>query len=68
MQDMETVKEIDFAELEKSRSFRMFSQAVKSDKTFYSYRYALREFLKYSTNIHLNVMFSDRDISLTEHR
>lgn len=29
----------------------MFRQAIKSDKTFYSYRYELREFLKY---VHLS--------------
>jgi integrase/recombinase XerD len=48
MQDVETAKEITFADLEKSRSFRMFRQAIKSDKTFYSYRCTLREFLKYA--------------------
>lgn len=41
-------QEIDFEELEKSRSYRLFKRAVKSDKTLYAYRFSLRAFLRYT--------------------
>jgi len=41
-------KEIDFAELDKSRSYTLFRRAVKSEKTLYAYKHSLREFLKYT--------------------
>lgn len=45
---LQPAKEIDFEELEKSRSYRLFKRAVKSDKTLYAYRFSLRAFLRYT--------------------
>lgn len=41
-------KQIDFKELEASRSYKLFKGAIHSTKTLYQYNFPLREFFKYA--------------------
>jgi len=45
---LKPVTTIDFKELDKSRSYKMFKQAVKSEKTLYAYKHSLTEFFRYA--------------------
>jgi hypothetical protein len=45
---VEQEKELDFVKLEQSRSYKIYSRAVKNPVTLKQYNYYLREFLKYA--------------------